>query len=116
LDLRAVTNLSDRLSSDKESVMNKRTPILFILVLLALVGVQAAFAGPCPTGTFSCSCNGVISCQRSIQGCFDTCLVAPADKPENLVSFTGAQPTVAEMMLAQIMAPAEPASSAVFTR
>jgi hypothetical protein len=94
--------------------MSKRAPILFILVLLALVGVQVASA--CPTGTFSCSCNGVISCQHSIQGCFDTCLVAPADKPENLVSFTGAQPTVAEMMLAQIMAPAEPASSSVFTR
>jgi hypothetical protein len=96
--------------------MSKRAPVLFVLVLLALVGVQAAFAGPCPTGTFSCNCDGVISCQRSIQGCWDTCLFAPVDQPETLVSFTGAQPTVAEMMLAQIMAPAETAPSAVFNR
>ena len=94
--------------------MSKRAPILFILVLLAFVCVQVASA--CPTGTFSCTCNGISSCQRSIQGCWDTCLFAPADQPENLVSFTGVQPTVAEMMLAQIMAPAEAPSSAIFNR
>jgi hypothetical protein len=95
--------------------MSKKAPVLFILVLLALVGVQAALAD-CPRGTFSCTCNGIASCQKTITGCFDSCLFAPTDQPENLVSFTGAQPTVAEMMLAQIMAPAETSSSAVFNR
>ena len=94
--------------------MSKRAPIVFILVLLAFVGVQVASA--CPTGTFSCTCNGISSCQKTITGCWDSCLFAPVDQPENLVSFTGAQPTVAEMMLAQIMAPAETSPSAVFNR
>jgi hypothetical protein len=91
---------------------------LIVFALLAVVGAQAALA--CPTGTFSCTCNGVVSCQHSIQGCFDSCVdLAPAPGTVATPLFLNVQqPAVADMMLAQIMAPAEsaPAADAVFAR
>jgi hypothetical protein len=85
--------------------MSKRISLLVIFALLAVVGAQAAFA-ECPQGTFSCSCNGiVVSCQHSIQGCLADCSPNPHPNPITLFR----QPTTADIMLAQIMAPADSA-------
>ncbi len=97
--------------------MSKRISLLVVFALLAVVGT--AFAD-CPKGTFPCNCNGIISCQRGIQDCFNTCL-DPAPAPGTVatpVFLRVQQPTVADMMLAQIMAPAEtaPAADSVFAR
>ena len=52
--------------------MSKRAALLVVFAVLAMVGAQAAFA--CPTGTFTCTCNGEFSgCFRGISDCVASC-------------------------------------------
>lgn len=47
-------------------------PVLAMAVNLATPARSDAQT-TCPSGTFKCTCNGIVSCQRTIQGCWDSC-------------------------------------------
>lgn len=57
--------------------------LIKLSVLPALAMVVALAAPPetsaqttvktCPSGTFQCTCNGIKSCQSSIDGCWNSC-------------------------------------------
>ncbi len=63
----------------------RRSPSALLIVVLALAGLAlAAGVQPahalCPDGSFQCTCNGAVSCQTSILGCWSSC--ESASKPE----------------------------------
>jgi hypothetical protein len=54
------------------------SPSTLLLVGLTVLGFAlAAGAQParalCPEGSFECTCNGAVSCQTSILGCWNSC-------------------------------------------
>jgi hypothetical protein len=47
--------------------------LAMVVALSAPVETSAQTTKTCPTGTFQCTCNGIRSCQSSVDGCWNSC-------------------------------------------
>ncbi|HEY8020291.1 MAG TPA: hypothetical protein VIH93_04290 [Thermoanaerobaculia bacterium] len=85
----------------------RRSHFALLWVGLAVIGFAlGAGAQParalCPDGSFQCTCNGVVSCQTSILGCWNSC--ESASRPD-LVA--GRSPATASFLASLALTAAE---------